>query len=641
MTASDEWSRRQGQQQPPWSNDQGQPVQQPPAASDSTQPAMPPINHPQAQFAHPNSAASQQPGAAPAQQQPYDAYQQASQQVQPGFAAPQASPQANSGPGYAQQPAGNVPHDPQFAQQQPAAQQFDPAAGQQGVGYPQGGDGQPQQAYQQSQSLTQQGYAEPADFSVPQTTPPSQPAFSPAPEPLTTQSGYTQAPAPGLETDYANTAYAPQTADANAFGGQQQAAGFDAVPTTSDPNARYDLPEQQPYGYDVGSYAGTAPSGAPEPTFGAAQYAENIPVDPQPSFQPPPMAQTQGSLEAVSATPDYDAQYGDDDEYDDYEEPPRRRSFVIVGALVGAIAIGGGLAYGYKSFLTGGGASSGAPKVVRSGTSPSKVKPDSPGGKQFANRGTKVLGRLNKQEAASGARSASGAKTVSTFSVGRDGRLSGGGTTNSRAASKPASTTSGTSDFSGIPGVSVVDAFAGAPQPQGRSQQKPATQQRKPVETLRVRNSANPSRNAAPKPPARPVRIAEAKPSRTAPVKTKPTPSRLGGTQNPPQRVAARTPPKPSKTVGGVSRNGYVAVLASVPVSSKSRVNALTQFASLRQKYSSVLASKQPDVVEANLGQRGKYHRLLVGPPGSRSAASRVCSQLKAAGFSGCWVTAY
>ena len=61
----------------------------------------------------------------------------------------------------------------------------------------------------------------------------------------------------------------------------------------------------------------------------------------------------------------------------------------------------------------------------------------------------------------------------------------------------------------------------------------------------------------------------------------------------------------------------------------------------MQQKYSSVLAGKTPDVAEANLGAKGNYHRLVVGPPGSRQQASSVCVQLKSQGYSDCWVTTY
>ena len=61
----------------------------------------------------------------------------------------------------------------------------------------------------------------------------------------------------------------------------------------------------------------------------------------------------------------------------------------------------------------------------------------------------------------------------------------------------------------------------------------------------------------------------------------------------------------------------------------------------MQQQYGSVLQNRTPDVREANLGQKGIYHRLLVGPPGSRAQASALCGELKAAGYKDCWVTAY
>ena len=55
----------------------------------------------------------------------------------------------------------------------------------------------------------------------------------------------------------------------------------------------------------------------------------------------------------------------------------------------------------------------------------------------------------------------------------------------------------------------------------------------------------------------------------------------------------------------------------------------------MQQKYGTALAGKTPDVAEANLGAKGSYHRLIVGPPGSREQASAVCVQLKAEGYNG------
>jgi cell division septation protein DedD len=108
------------------------------------------------------------------------------------------------------------------------------------------------------------------------------------------------------------------------------------------------------------------------------------------------------------------------------------------------------------------------------------------------------------------------------------------------------------------------------------------------------------------------------------------------------QRVATAAPTTTDSGATSASgANGYVVVLASVPASGTSRLDALRKFADMQQQYGPVLASKTPDVRETTLAGKGAYHRLLVGPPGSRSQANELCTQLKASGYKDCWVTAY
>jgi cell division septation protein DedD len=110
---------------------------------------------------------------------------------------------------------------------------------------------------------------------------------------------------------------------------------------------------------------------------------------------------------------------------------------------------------------------------------------------------------------------------------------------------------------------------------------------------------------------------------------------------------AARAPVPKTKTASvapaaaapAATGSGYVAVLSS----KKSRMDALKTFADMQEKYGDVLASKTPDVQESDQSSRGlgTMYRLVVGPPGSREAASGICSKLKAAGYKDCWVTQY
>jgi cell division septation protein DedD len=115
-----------------------------------------------------------------------------------------------------------------------------------------------------------------------------------------------------------------------------------------------------------------------------------------------------------------------------------------------------------------------------------------------------------------------------------------------------------------------------------------------------------------------------------APVKK--TPVAKAAPSAPKTREASAAP-----TVTASSGAGFVAVLSS----QKSRMDALKIFADMQGKYGTVLSSRTPDVQEANLGEKGVWYRLVVGPPGSRDAAAGLCTQLKTAGYPGCWVTSY
>ncbi len=329
------------------------------------------------------------------------------------------------------------------------------------------------------------------------------------------------------------------------------------------------------------------------------------------------------SLEQV-----YDDEYEVEEEYEDDEEPRRSgRMFLIAGALIGAIAVGGGLAYGYKILLGPAGQGNGKPPIVTSGAQPTKVRPDEPGGRQFSHTDSKIMDRLDTNRTLSGT-NPDGTRRVNTIVIGRDG-----------APVPPISapTPSGDAPINpvvSVPGLTVVDAFASAraqaPQPPpsatGPIVVTPPSAPAKPV----VITNAAPTQPKAPSaaPPAQ-------KAAPRAPTQTAAIPPNAPAA---PRKTAAKTSPPPAASSGG---NGYVAVLASVPVSGSSQMESLKTFADIQQRYPNVLANKTPEVREANLGEKGRYHRLLVGPPASRTQANEVCRELKAAGYSSCWITSF
>jgi hypothetical protein len=360
------------------------------------------------------------------------------------------------------------------------------------------------------------------------------------------------------------------------------------------PHQEWGQPQPDPRGYDLGNYMPADPQGyAPAPP---SQYPQH-PHHPQHG-------------------------YGDDPDFDDMvedDEEPRsgRRALMIVAALVGAIGLGGGLAYTYKTFIV---AKGGRPPLIKTADfGPTKVKPADPGGKEFAHTDKKLLNRLGD----GGSQQAS-AETQDRAGEDRDAPKKvrvidiKPGEPGSTAAPPPGPVT--------VPGV-MLDNLTAQPPP-GAVRAAPP-----PPPPLQQQASIQPPPVRVVTPP--PVRVATPPPQAESP----PAPPKQTAHVAPPKVAVPKSPPPAAVPPQTTGTSGYVAVLSS----QKSRMDALKAFADLQQKYGDVLMSRTPDVQEADLSARGlgTMYRLVVGPPGSRDAASGVCSQLKTAGYTGCWVMAY
>jgi hypothetical protein len=459
-----------------------------------------------------------------------------------------------------------------------------------------------------------------------------------------------------------------------AYGRQQAAPGFGAQPAPQWPG--------QPQGFDAAAAmeASRGPQAAPqfghhagsherpyqEPDFGNADW----PAEPEIGFGNDPYSHPQGGAELGFAQPEGGeldaAAYEDDGEYEEDYAPRGRRPVLIAAALVGAILVGGGMAYGYKKMTASG--VQGTPPVIKSEAAPAKTKPADAGGKQFPYSDTKILGRLGdgtspaaagesqdtaaaapspSDAAANGAPDEGGTRKVATLVVGRDGSIQ-------PPPAEPVSAPLPPQGLS-VPGTSVVDVFganrgqgAGGPPPPpnhdhdaaaARPAPRPVTADEMPAPAKKVVtpvkiakvNSVNHTRPAN----ATTGSIDE-RDDAAAPAAAAHKPKRVARAET--TATDANPDPAPVTASGGV---GFVAVLASVPKSANSRMDALKRFADMQQKYSAALSGKTPDVAEANLGAKGSYHRLIVGPPASREKANAVCIELKAQGYNGCWVTSY
>jgi hypothetical protein len=445
--------------------------------------------------------------------------------------------------------------------------------------------------------------------------------------------------------------YDAQGNDPRGYNGQPFADGAHAGPLSQDPRYR------DSQGWDVGSYAPPHQHGSdPNASHGGAydpadpRWAHHQGYEAPPSFaaqhaQPgyPEQAAGQGGLtrgqqygfdaqqqHLQGQHPDQLAEY-DDHAVEEVQERSRGpRTLVVAGALVGAILLGGGMAFIYKKVATT--ADSGNPPIVKAEKTPAKAKPANPGGKEVAHTDKRFLNSLGSAQpgteqtatpppgTSASAEGEGGPRRVTTLVVGRDGSL----------AAEPPVAAVPPPVSAGVPGM-VID---GGPRPVLRG---PA-----PAETA-----------SAPPPPLAPrtADVVVPRPRSEPPI---PAPS-LDIEQRSEPAPVVRTPPKkkaavrddaaapPATTASAPvvrsSGSGFVTVLSS----RKSREEAFSMYPDLQVKYADILQGMTPDVRAADLSAQGKgvVYRLVVGPPGSREAAIATCNKLKAQGFSGCWATPY
>ncbi len=382
--------------------------------------------------------------------------------------------------------------------------------------------------------------------------------------------------------------------------------------------------QPDPRGYDLGSYMPAPNQGYAQAEPGNYQQAPE-PAHFQPAHDPSRMgAPQQGYAESDA---DFDEMLAEDE-----EEPRRgRRGLMIVAALVGAIGLGGAMAYTYKTLIAPSGGR--APLIKVTDFGPNKVKADGTDGKAFAHTDKKLLNRLGDDGSQPRAAAAPASnpdpqdeRASDDPNAPRKVRIipippAGSTPAPMMAPSAPPPLTANAPMVT-VPGLMIENA--------GPPPQMPPSAAR-----VQVPQQLPPAR-AVPQPPV----VASIPPAAlppahsAAPVKKAPV---AAAPALPKKKPVPKTneAPAPKPTVTGTS--GYVAVLAS----KTSRMDALKAFADLQQKYGDVLASKTPDVQEANLGDKGVRYRSVVGPPGSKDAASAVCKQLKTAGYPDCWVTAY
>lgn len=335
-------------------------------------------------------------------------------------------------------------------------------------------------------------------------------------------------------------------------------------------------------------------------------------------WEQPPAPAAVRPFHAPATIPDDDLDadfFADDDDYDADEYPLEKtggRKKLMAAVLVGAVVTGGGLAYVYK---TSGGAGDGYPSVVSADPRPVKEDPAEPGGRDFPNGNKLIYSRLGDsgEEPAGG----SPAKKETPRAVASGGTLEER-IENALKAQKeedpPAAQNRGGGVASPDTPRTVRTVTFG---PDG-------TQQAGQAKGQRIANSivasTQPTSATTRDDPAAAEESAETSAAESAPA---PRSTRSA--------AVAQPAPQLSETAGG-SGNFFVQIAAR---NDENAANAA--FAGLQKKYAGVLGNRAPAVRKIDLGEKGVWFRLLVGPIESKGEADQLCEQLKAAGMRECF----
>lgn len=368
---------------------------------------------------------------------------------------------------------------------------------------------------------------------------------------------------------------------------------------------------------------------------------------------------------------------------EDVEPQPRRRGLTLVMAVLGIAAVGTGGVFGYK-YLSSRGLTGGTPPVIKAQSEPTKVVPEktqtaeAPSSNKLIydrvgsdpKTNAKVVGGAEEPlerppstqrdvsrvilpggpaptgaptaNAPANAASADAASTapldarkVKTFVIKPDGTVAEASTgqpvatvANTGTALPPNQPIAGQGVAEGMSmvsgkgfGIMSNDAGAGAPAATAAAESpavplpkaRPSSVATPAAEPVRTASAAGPM----PVPTAAPA----GQPTRIAPASTTPQPAAAAP---PAPRTAAANPATATAAAGG----GFQVQLTS----QKSEADARAAFTNLQRKYPQILGSYQPRITSADLGDRGTYYRVKVGPFGSRDEASTFCSSLKSAG---------
>lgn len=182
--------------------------------------------------------------------------------------------------------------------------------------------------------------------------------------------------------------------------------------------------------------------------------------------------------------------------------------------------------------------------------------------------------------------------------------------------------------------VSPRTAETEAPAPAAPAAAPPAAKTAAPTPAPAAKVEAPPAK------PASPAKMAAAAPAlKPAPAAKAPEPKAassapLAPATAPPKQLAAAAPAKPATEASAPSAPGvYVLQIGAY----KSQAEADAAWTAYKAKHAALLAGYSPNVVQADLGDKGTWYRLRIAGFSSKDVASALCDRLKADG-GGCFL---
>jgi len=546
-------------------------------------------------------------------------------------------------------------YPPQTAHQQPAAQpQPQPAAPKPQAAAPRPQPQPPQPSYQapqpQPQNFGAQHYQQPQNFEPPEQNIPQQ-NYGNSSQGFGSQ-GYQDAGFPDLsnadpafpesifpdfnvsaDANLSHESFSDQSADAD-FGGDAsfpEGGDADFAETTFPAEFGHDAAlgaEDDAPGFVMATPASTPQAPMTQHPMAAPQ-SHVPPSDPRRQLQAfdavydqPPQIALSGHQAPQPPQDYFETDRADADFLDESQAlpPPKAKSkiaslkgrsaFMVASALLGAIALGGALAYAYKQ--SGGVMGNGETPMVTADARPVKEAPDQPGGKEFPHKNKLIYDRLTN-----------GDEPESEQLMPRQEDVAVPAMPSSETAGLPTAVAS--TDLASPDTTQSVDTGEdGGPRKVKTLVVRPDGSVETPPPEAAAADGAEAAAQAAEAPQAvMPVPAAPITPQAAAAAPPPPAPA--------PQEVAAADP-KPAPAPAANTK--YVVQVGA----KKSQTDALATFADIQQKYPTLLADYRPIVQKADLGSKGVWYRLRVGPIDDKAEAYKLCGQLKSQGLPDCLV---